>query len=67
MNSLRAYEKKERAGLITGPLLFMTERNGDIKSSAIRVENMPFYERKNISFCLLYHGGGEIMKKYLNW
>lgn len=46
--------KKERAGLITGPFLF-------------RVENMPFYERKNISFCLLHYGGGEIMKKYLNW
>ena len=46
--------KKERAGLITGSLLFMSERNEDIKSSAIRVENMPFYERKNISFCLLH-------------
>ena len=45
--------KKERAGLITGSLLFMSERNEDIKSSAIRVENMPFYERKNISFYCL--------------
>ena len=46
--------KKERAGLITGPFLFMTECSEDIKSSAIRVENMPFYERKNISFCHLH-------------
>lgn len=45
--------KKERAGLITGSLLFMTERSEDIKSFAIRVENMPFYERKNISFYCL--------------
>ena len=48
--------KKERAGLITGSLLFMTERNDGIKSSAVRVENMPFYERKNISFYRLHYG-----------
>ena len=48
--------KKERAGLITGSLLFMSEHSEDIKSSAIRVENIPFYERKNISFYHLHYG-----------